>query len=535
MKIKKFFPVLILMLLFSMLTVSAQTRNVILDDATSRPLGVSGVYTYSLNETVIFRNNLVIVNFSLSQSGNSDGGIHVTDSSGNDIARVRLNDEAGIGSDVIQQPDACDAFNFNDALCGSGCGVPNGFNQANVSFFWKSATALGVTVNGVTPSIDIRLCSNNSFDNLSIENQGAGTATFFDTIVTAINTTNVAPSFTTPITTNTGDTNATVGSSLYYLITATDPESDSIYNSVNCEVGTDTVGAWSSADAVDTSHDTCTYSTVGCKNAVVFLTDNQENRTFGADHDSGIFPESEINISINYYCGDSQCNPSETYVSCPSDCSISTCGDIVCQATETSLSCPIDCSGGTCGNAVCETDENFVSCPADCTISTCGDGIPQCDPSVGTVETTSNCPFDLLALGTCGDSICATTETFATCPADCTLLTCGDGTCGGGEDFTSCPADCGNCGNGVCEESLGETATNCAIDCAELSTLTLPSELVDINDPTLQTGLIPELYFGIRAFLSNSLVPIIYLMVMLMVAGLFILVSTFMRKLAGKT
>ncbi|MCH9686088.1 MAG: hypothetical protein K0V04_31945 [Deltaproteobacteria bacterium] len=60
----------------------------------------------------------------------------------------------------------------------------------------------------------------------------------------------------------------------------------------------------------------------------------------------------------------------------------------------------------------------------------------------------------------CGDAICDSTETVASCPADCT---CGNGTCEPSENFITCPADCTFCGNLVCE--AGEDQFNCPSDC----------------------------------------------------------------------
>jgi hypothetical protein len=50
--------------------------------------------------------------------------------------------------------------------------------------------------------------------------------------------------------------------------------------------------------------------------------------------------------------------------------------------------------------------------------------------------------------GSCGDGICAATETAASCAADCaTAGFCGDDTCTPPEDPTTCARDCpGTCG-----------------------------------------------------------------------------------------
>ncbi len=44
----------------------------------------------------------------------------------------------------------------------------------------------------------------------------------------------------------------------------------------------------------------------------------------------------------------------------------------------------------------------------------------------------------------CGDHTCSSSESNASCPADCpAAATCGDGTCSGSESATSCATDCG--------------------------------------------------------------------------------------------
>jgi hypothetical protein len=45
------------------------------------------------------------------------------------------------------------------------------------------------------------------------------------------------------------------------------------------------------------------------------------------------------------------------------------------NASESFLTCPGDCTITSCGNNVCNSDESFSSCPRDCTIDTCGNGL----------------------------------------------------------------------------------------------------------------------------------------------------------------
>jgi len=58
----------------------------------------------------------------------------------------------------------------------------------------------------------------------------------------------------------------------------------------------------------------------------------------------------------------------------------------------------------------------------------------------------------------------------------------------------------------------------------------LPSKLVDIDDENLESGLLPELYLGLRTFFANALVPIFSLAIIFMIfLVIFVIVNALKR------
>ena len=74
---------------------------------------------------------------------------------------------------------------------------------------------------------------------------------------------------------------------------------------------------------------------------------------------------------------------------------------------------------GVCGNSVCDTYETPATCSSDC--GYCGNGICRSQ-----FENAGNCVQDC---GYCGDGTCYGSETNESCVNDCSV--CGDGTCSG--------------------------------------------------------------------------------------------------------
>lgn len=134
---------------------------------------------------------------------------------------------------------------------------------------------------------------------------------------------------------------------------------------------------------------------------------------------SGTWP---MTCAPDPYCGDGDCNGTETSFICEIDCGSppAYCGNNRCDSGEDVTSCPSDCISGTnCGNGQCEDGESWLSCPDDCFV----------DPIQ------------------CGNGTCNAGESADSCPEDCHSSSsyCGDGDCNSGEDCIYCPNDCGEC------------------------------------------------------------------------------------------
>jgi hypothetical protein len=173
-------------------------------------------------------------------------------------------------------------------------------------------------------------------------------------------------------------------------------------------------------------------------------------------------------------CGDSVCNGSENYETCPDDCDEPFCGDGICNGQETSETCPVDCDepGTDCfetwiGDGYCDTSNNSEQCQwdgGDCCGSTCtnasydcnssstGPCVNEClDPSANDECCADNtCPFTCEGNGlvTCWDSSCAESQD------DCPAVTCSDTECSFYLSSYTCPQIEENYGYdcSVCEE-----------------------------------------------------------------------------------
>ncbi len=170
-------------------------------------------------------------------------------------------------------------------------------------------------------------------------------------------------------------------------------------------------------------------------------------------------------------CGDGQCEPPETDNSCPQDCKgpppMAFCGDGLCNGGETSATCAKDCGtvipppgvivqclAGKCGdyykacanNAGCQ---KVIECASQCADFSCMANCAQ------VTDIATQQKF-VLPLGQCGQNA----GCFDTNPP----TKCGNGLCESGETGASCPQDCktSNPIEQCLKEKCGKVWTPCA-------------------------------------------------------------------------
>ena len=97
------------------------------------------------------------------------------------------------------------------------------------------------------------------------------------------------------------------------------------------------------------------------------------------------------------------------------------------------------------------TQAKFICALAAILVVTgCGDGSTDEELSATEMEVRCDKNPSHAKCQSCGDAVCAASESCSSCPADCgACASCGDATCNGTETCSSCAADCGACSTGV--------------------------------------------------------------------------------------
>jgi len=195
-------------------------------------------------------------------------------------------------------------------------------------------------------------------------------------------------------------------------------------------------------------------------------------------------------------CGNGTCGTGENAYNCPADCAISTTncaieGEIAywdtnasninqcCAGLTAVMNCSLSaCSKNSnkictyCGNGVCGTGENAYNCPADCNDCVIGFKTNECCAcpqkiSRSLIGTDSWVAYekgkDYRAFPkkeNCANISCSPCNlNLTSCDAKC-----GNGVCETGETAASCPADCGATANKTCSDLCklkGYTASRC--------------------------------------------------------------------------
>lgn len=93
------------------------------------------------------------------------------------------------------------------------------------------------------------------------------------------------------------------------------------------------------------------------------------------------------------------------------------------------------------------------------------------------------------------------------------------------------------CGDLICQE--GENYQNCPSDCPSQNYtqaeggISIPQKIVDVDN--VNSGLLPEIYYGTLGFLSNVLQPMIILIFVILFAFILLAIGSIIKKIATKT